>query len=99
MPFPRLRRLNLTQNPDETLNIGRLENGLEGNFCPRRGTSRAQRPTQLDNRACAPQSEFRRLFDQMCSALLGCCAFDRSNWGKNVCNRENRPFISCDLRY
>jgi hypothetical protein len=28
-PFPRLRRLNLTQNPDEMLHIRRLENGLE----------------------------------------------------------------------
>src|SRR5580704_3678526 len=28
-PFPRLRRLNLHQNPAETLHIRRLENGLE----------------------------------------------------------------------
>ncbi len=28
-PFPRLGRLNLPQNPDETLHIRRLENGLE----------------------------------------------------------------------
>jgi hypothetical protein len=28
-PFPRLRRLNLPQNPDKTLYIRQLENGLE----------------------------------------------------------------------
>jgi hypothetical protein len=28
-PFPGLRRLNLHQNPDETLHIRRLESGLE----------------------------------------------------------------------
>jgi hypothetical protein len=31
-PFPRLRRLNLHQNPAGTLHIRRLDNGLERNF-------------------------------------------------------------------